>query len=349
VIMSVAARRVAAIEDEIRGHRDRQQVLLWHRCLNAFLRGQGPMGRRFQYGECTYPQALWLEGFVERHPHIELVETVFSALEEEEPSGLVSWLMFCLADLLRNKVGWLERSLALLQQSAHVHGFPLAQGQLALSHFKRREYVEAGRWALMGAGHGELESSPAALHVLSCLYLQGKGGFAKDEKEGFRCLRLAALLNYPIAQHSYARLCCPVNEPEHFYWLGRAAGSGFSDGRSLLEAMQRFDESYASDPLRYGPLIFQIGCSLRGSLCRNLLFDKLRQMDDPQLILARRARSMHDAWCQMTLAAVESFLIVARRLNCRGEAGFMCFPRDVRGIIASLIWETRRDALYVLQ
>jgi hypothetical protein len=347
--MSSAARRVAAIEEDIRTHRDRQQVLSLHRCLNAFLRGRGTLWKRFPRGQCEHPHAVWLDGFVQRHPNIEGDQTVFAALAMEEPSGLASWLMLCLADMMRDKAGWLDRSLTMLHQSAHVHGFPLAQGQMALSHFKRREYDDAGRWALLGAGHGELESAPAALHVLSCLHLQGKGGFAKDEKEGFRCLRLAALLNYPVAQHSYARLCCPANEPEHFYWLGRAAGSGFSDGRALLEAMQRFYENYASDPLRYGSLIFQIGSSLRGNLCQDLLFGKARPMNDPQLIVAHRARSMHDAWCQMTLTAVEAFLIVARRLNCHGEAGFMCFPRDVRGIIASLIWETRRDALYVLQ
>ncbi len=345
--MSVAARRVAALETEIRTHRDRQQVLMWHRSLARFLPSHflfaaEPRCRFELEAGCTHPDALWLWGFTERLWGSGLAVLV-QALEQEEPTGLTCWLMF---RVLRSRD---ERTRGALVLAAEAYDFPLAQGDLALELFHKREYELAAQWACRGAGHGELNSAPAALYVLACLHLQGKGGFAIDTNEGFAYLRRAAMLNSAVAQHTYARLCCPEDQPEHFYWLGRAAGLGFSDGRALLNALQVFLERYAADWRGSGPLIFQIGASLRPNLNGVVLFGKGRVDRDPHLLAARQAMAMHEQWCRKTLDAVNAFLIVARQLNCRGEAGFMCFPRDVRGIVASLIWETRRDALYLLQ
>jgi hypothetical protein len=187
------------------------------------------------------------------------------------------------------------------------------------------------------ASQAELQQEPLGYFVLGkCLY-EG-AGWLVDKKKSFEYFQRAAELGYVDALQ-----CCAMfyrfDDPEFFFWMGKfcALASGYSKEKGvevfLAEAVKRVRECVRNPELC--AVVFQIGASLKGHVQNQRVFGDYQS--ETRHSAASRAVGMHEIWCKRAREAVDAWTLVAFRFN-------VC--KDIRLVIARLIWETRKEALH---
>ena len=128
---------------------------------------------------------------------------------------------------------------------------------------------------------------------------------------------------------------------ERMVWLSRAAlfGRNADLVRETLAVVKAFEETG-----NYGNAVFLAGATLRRnsqllelSRANHYVFNSMRASESDLKICAR-AVELFDFWTDSTREAVVTWIICAKRLFLH---------KDVRRIISLLLWESRKEALYV--
>ena len=83
----------------------------------------------------------------------------------------------------------------------------------------------------------------------------------------------------------------------------------------------------------YGDVIFEAGEMLKPIVAEGKVFG--RNLDSEHLELFSQAVMMHDGWCDIARRACVAWVLIAKRMRV---------SKDVRGIIARMVWEARSEA-----
>jgi TPR repeat protein len=214
----------------------------------------------------------------------------------------------------------------LIQQSAEK-GFSLAQAWMC----NTTDGAEKLSWAERSAA----QDDPEGPVFLGWCYER-----EKDTERAKACSKRAAELGDTQSQYAYGSLFRD-DEPEHFFWLGKAAID--PDLSSFFcQSMQKQVSAYCTNPtLELGPVIFQIGCSLSGDvdvdvISKQKVFWEVRQLHKRR---ASQALKMYASWLRLTKEAMDCWTVIAKRKRV---------VKDVRKMINNVIWESRKQGLYLL-
>jgi hypothetical protein len=162
---------------------------------------------------------------------------------------------------------------------------------------------------------------------------------SEDSARANACYKRAAELGNAHSQREYG-LTFRDDHPEHFFWLGKAV-SGGDLSVYFCDSMQRQVSAYCTNPsIHLGPLIFEIGFCLSGDGVVDVSKQKvLKEVRQLHMRRASQALKMYASWLRLTREAIDCWTVIARR---NGVA------KDVRRIINVLIWESRKQGLYLL-
>ncbi len=183
-------------------------------------------------------------------------------------------------------------------------------------------WTELGVWLDRAVAQGESE----ALREMANHTQSGGYGFQINVARSKQLLLDSALLGDWCAQMLYSRRFCAPGSVECIVWLRRAAmqeGNGLQ--RLLREEVVEQVELYEKGGS--GRVVYEIGSEF------DLLGGWGESNDDPVILAAgKRAVALFEMWREAAKRAVLCWLWLARM---RGV------PKDIRVLIADLIWEYR--------
>jgi hypothetical protein len=263
---------------------------------------------------CEHPGARWLtETCAGKDVQtVEDVKRIFSTLDQDDARALCFGFF-----------GERHQGLAPLRRSADL-GFAFAQALLAE---QTPDLEEKGKFAKLAAAQGERD-----------------GHFWRGEYCGFyrtkRCEAKESLLQASNLGHvlAMARLGYVFDEsdPQRWFWLGQAALRGNSWRFATLfaqkvEAFRNGSESAA--------VVFAIGQALQGHVNeeKHAVFNFRLPEASPDIGSAKTAVVFYEGQIRATKDAMKAWTLVGIRLNV---------VKDVRKLIAKLIWDLRGEALY---
>lgn len=298
-------------------------LLEWIRARDVFL-GLNHQQRDFALGfalasRCEHPDAKWLVGLISRNG---LPVDVFGAKSMFE-TDLDRPMARCFAALM---VFLYDHSQLII---AAKLGCALAQAKMAaISNIYSFHFAEQAA--------SQLE--PEGLYQLGYLYNQGKS-VAMNKTRSHELFLQAAQLGYVDAYQAYAR-SFKSSKPEYFFWLGKfcVCAQGYMRGEGVInfmaEAVKRIREFVRDPELRC--TVYQIGASLRGHVQQRHVFGLSES--EVACEAAARAVDMHEIWCKKTRVCVDYWTVIGLRNG-------VC--KDIRLLIARLIWNTRAEALHL--
>jgi hypothetical protein len=128
------------------------------------------------------------------------------------------------------------------------------------------------------------------------------------------------------------------SDPQRWYWLGRAAarGESFSFLYNFREQVRKFN----SRPAVVGAVVFAIGRALNGHVNaeKRSIFNDCDNFDY-RIGPANQAIDFFIGQCYAARKAVNTWSLVGVRL---------CMVKDIRILIAKMIWDARDRVLYKL-
>ena len=127
------------------------------------------------------------------------------------------------------------------------------------------------------------------------------------------------------------------SDPQRWHWWGLAASRGAPS--SFLRNFFPLIDRFSSDP-SLAAVVFMMGRWLKGHINtekKEILGDSYKF--DSRIESANRAVSFFTFQCAAARAAVDTWCLMARRIND-------LINKDIRKKIGMLIWETRELALY---
>jgi hypothetical protein len=263
---------------------------------------------------CQHPDARWLTKVCagKEVRTKEDAKRVFSALGQNDARAL------CFA--------WLcgGGDLAVLHQAADL-GFGFAQSSIAGRTCGEEKY----KFAQMAASQCERDG----LFVLGLCFYDGEG-CEQDLDKAKKNFLLAGQLGHVWAMRLLGKLL-DESDPQRWLWWGRAAALG--KGRFLLSKFANQLESFNAGS-GSAAVIFSIGRALQGhvneearTICN--IFDKF----DLRIGPAKQAIAFYEAQIKATKDAMRAWTQVGIKLKV---------VKDVRKLIAKLIWDSREEALY---
>jgi hypothetical protein len=267
---------------------------------------------------CKHPDAQWLTEVCAGMDvnTVEDAERVFSALGQNDARAL------CFLWMLGDQNGLLP-----LRRSAEL-GFAFAQASLA-SKFGPWEGADGEnrfRFARLSADQGERDG----YSQLGFCFRDGEG-CEKNLNKAKENFLVASELGDVVAMFS---LGCLLDEsdPQRWRWLGRTAALGSS--WSFLQHFAKQVELFSSGSGSSAAVMFAIGQALQGHVNEPAMkiFNESYEFDS-----AKQAIAFYQAQLKATKGAMHAWVQVGVRWKV---------VKDVRKLIARMIWDSREEALF---
>jgi hypothetical protein len=264
---------------------------------------------------CSHPDACWLSNACVGKEAKKIEDALKVFLPMNDARALCfAWLFdfFNRPDLTR------------LRRSAGM-GFAFAEALLA----GKTSGDEKLNFALLSAGHGERDG----FHELGWCYLDGEGCRKDVEmaKENF----LLASKNGHLGSMVQLGILLDEADPLRWHWWGQAAirGYGWRFLREFTGQVELFNSGCGS-----AAIMFTIGKALQGHVNEEAktIFGKVGQ-DARAILPAKQAIAFYEAQIQATKHAMHAWIQVGIRWKV---------VKDVRKLIAKLIWDSREEALF---
>jgi hypothetical protein len=264
---------------------------------------------------CQHPDARWLTEACAGQDVTtkEDAKRVFSAVGQNDARALCfTWMLVGFGDLTN------------LRCSSEL-GFAFAQAWMA----GRTRGEEKFKFAQLAAAQGERDG----LYVLGCCFRDGEG-CEKDldkAKENFLC---AIELGHVMGMNYLGELL-GESDPQRWRLWGRAATHGAS--LWLVSNFSRQVELFNSGS-GSAVVMFAIGQALQGHVNERArtIFNRDYEFDS-FIGPAKQALAFYEAQIKATKDAMHAWTLVGIKLNV---------VKDVRKLIAKLIWNAREEALY---
>ena len=210
-------------------------------------------------------------------------------------------------------------------------GFAFAQARLADQTQARREiFKERFKFAQLAAAQGECEG----FFLLGWCFHDGEGCEMDFDKAKEKFL-LASELGHAWAMNLLGILL-EESDPQRWRWWGQAAALG--DSWSFLfnfeDQVEFFNSGSGS-----AAVMFAVGRALQGHVNEEegrTIFNEKHDFDS-RIGPAKQAIAFYDAQIKATKDAMRAWTLVGIRYN---------LVKDVRKLIAKLIWDLRQEALY---
>jgi hypothetical protein len=268
---------------------------------------------------CSHPDALWLteacagKGVTRK----EEARLVFSALGQNDARALC--FMWLCVDEDED-----DGDLAALRRSAEL-GFAFAQAWMAGATGGEEKI----KFAQMATSQGEREGFSS----LGRCFRYGHG-CEEDFDKAKENFLLASKLGFVLAMIELGWLL-EESDPRRWQWWGRAAALGASWNilSSFSEQVALFNSGSGS-----GAVMFAIGQALKGHVNeqKRTIFNSNIKFDS-RIGPAKQAISSYEAQTKATKDAMRAWTLVGIKLKV---------VKDVRKLIAKLIWDSREEALY---
>jgi len=264
---------------------------------------------------CQHPDARWLtEACVGKDVTTwEDAELVFSALLGQNDARALCFIWLCGGS-----------DLTSLRRSAEL-GFAFAQALLA--GVTRGE--EKFKFARLAAAQGERDG----FFRLGWCFRDGKGCEKDLDKAKENWLR-ASDLGHVFAMVDLG-LLLNESDPQRWQWWGRLAalGNSWSFLGNFAKQVDLFNSGSGS-----AAIMFAIGRALQGHVneqARTSFNDKFKF--DSHIGPAKQAIAFCEAQIKATKDAMRAWTLIGIKLNV---------VKDVRKLIAKLIWDSREEALF---
>ncbi len=303
-----------------------QELLRWFQARDCFLNGVANR-QDFVKGlrrarTCDHEEARWLCQLFPEAPTNEVqAKRVFLECERSARS-------LCFAGRVKMQMGAMssaDEDEELVAEAANM-GYPFAMGMMISwtmgdERFKWAEKAARGmdRVALTFVGHR---------------YWWG-WECARDEAKAFRCYRVAAEMDDSAAQHTYGRRKFGENDVRRYRWWNRAVANGNQDAcHDFVSVMFSIVEGY-EERNEHPEFMFELGKAFLGHVdgAARMLF-AVHKATPEELQCARRAVHHYLRWCEMAKAAIRVWIVAGIRNG---------IVRDVRRLIASVVWANRHD------
>ncbi len=159
-------------------------------------------------------------------------------------------------------------------------------------------------------------------------------GCAEDRAGAIACYREAAELGHLAAMVYYGQEAFGEDEWQRYRWWGRAAVRGYTCAARFLMASASKVLTELEEGKPMGRVVFELGAAFAGheADCTVPLLGPSTDSGSVKVVL--RCVDLHDQWIAVAKAAVECWLGVGRRLSV---------AKDIRLLIARLLWEERRE------
>jgi TPR repeat protein len=219
-----------------------------------------------------------------------------------------------------------EGDLAPLCRSAEL-GFAFAQALLVV----QTQGEESFKFAQLAAAQGERNG----FFQLSWCFLRGEG-CEKDLDKAKENFLLAIKLGHVLAI-SWLGDSVGESDAQRWRWRGRAAALG--DSRSFIRSFAKQVDSFNSG-FGSAAVVFAIGQALHGHVNEQdrTIFKNDDGYDfDSRIGPAKQAIAFYDAQIKASKDAMRAWTQVGIKLKV---------VKDVRKLIAKLIWDSREEALY---
>jgi TPR repeat protein len=295
-------------------------LLSWYKIRDTFLGGNFvsrniPLAIELA-SSCDHPDARWLtEACAGKDVRTKEVKRVFSAQKDDARALCFSWIFGTQV---------LEVCLTQLHRSAEL-GFAFAQALMA----GETEGEERFKFAQLSAAQGERDG----LLQLGCCFRDGEG-CEKDLDKAKENFLLASKLGHVLAMNRLGDLL-GESDPQRWRWWGRAAdlGSYSSFLFNFMKQVELFNFGSSN-----AAVVFAIGQALRGHVNEGAEKIFNHSYDFDALIgPAKQAIAFYEAQIQATKDAMRAWTQVGIKLKV---------VKDVRKLIAKLIWDSREEALY---
>jgi hypothetical protein len=261
---------------------------------------------------CEHPDARWLtEACAGKDVTTkEDAKRVFLGLGQNDARAL------CFLFLLRNGAEW-----APLCRSAEL-GFALAQAWMAC----RSRGEERFKFAQLAAAQGEREG----LVWLGLCFCDGEG-CEKDVEKAKDCFLHASELG-DVGACEY--LGSIMDDDRRWEWLCRAAvgGSSRTFEREFAHQVNLLDSGTGNPAV-----VFAIGRTMNGSV--NAEEGMIFETHSDHIDAAEAAVAFKKVQVEATKDAMKAWSLIGLRLNV---------SKDIRKLIAKLVWDTRGEALFKL-
>jgi hypothetical protein len=297
---------------------DKVDLIIWRDALDLF-------GRRTSSGipDDVVASALALarqSGHGDAQWLVSLVPAEGSVTSEElaralQPHGEEPRALFVCAGL--------SGRVELMKRAAEA-GYAPAQGKLA-SMPDVFSADEQKRWAELAMSQGDRDGA----FYLASLLSHGSTHVVEQEKAAVLSLyRVAAELGDATAQDHLALFAYQKSDWQRFFWWGRAASRGSVRSCTLLlkgaVCAKTLDAS--------GRVAFEIGAACKDHLTATRAFGRHAEVNDLQAAI--RCVEFYDTCCEKVRASIRCWLLVGRRSGV---------AKDIRLLIARLLWEERRE------
>jgi hypothetical protein len=297
-------------------------LLEWYKIRDTFF-GENKVSQNIPLalelaGRCQHPDARWLtEACAGKDVTTkEDGKRVFSALENDTRALCFMWLCFGSEEL---------EDMSPLRRSAEL-GFAFAQAWMA----KRTRGEERFKFAQLAAAQGERDG----FYWLGVCFREVEG-CEKDLDKAKENWLLASKLGYVLAMYWLGVLLDESNA-QRWRWWGQAAALGSSwdflvTFRKQVELLNSGSGSAS--------IMFAIGQALQGHVNEQerKIFRSSNISFESRIGPAKQAMAFYEAQIKATKDAMRAWTLVGIKLNV---------VKDVRKLIAKLIWDSREEALY---
>jgi hypothetical protein len=293
-------------------------LLSWYKIRDTFV-GQNNVFQNIPLAiehaaACDHPDARWLtEACVGKDVRtVEDARRVFSAFGQDDARALCFAWLCCL-----------KTDLSPLRRSSDLC-FAFSQVLMAQQSWG----AERLKFARLAALQGERDG----FYWLAICFRDGEGCEMDliKAKENFL---LSSELGHVWSMIDLAVLL-DESDTQRWHWWGRAAAIGAAGCfvEQFAEQVERFRSGYGS-----APVVFAIGRALRGCIDEDNSFLFNTWVVDSLLETAIFAVGFYEAQVKATIDAMRVWTLVGIKLNV---------VKDVRKLIAKLIWDSREEALY---
>jgi hypothetical protein len=266
-------------------------------------------------GRCQHPDARWLTAACAGKDVTTKEDTkrVFSALGQNDARAL------CFSWMLGDRFDCID-----LRRSAEL-GFAFAQAWMA----RRRLGVECFKFAQLAAAQGDRDG-----FYWLAMCLRNAEGCEEDLDKAKEIFLLASELGYVSAMHWLGALLEDW-DPLRWRWWGRAAALGYS-GFFLGDFAKQVDLFNSGSGS--AAVMFAIGRALRGHVneAARTIFESENDFDS-RMGPAKQAIAFYDAQIKATKDAMRAWTQVGIQFNV---------VKDVRKLIAKLIWDSREGVFF---
>ncbi len=306
-----------------RSPEDLQQPLAWYDIRGTLLQAnyddQAVKKALELAAVCEHPDAVWLTKLFAGRDVNTGGEARQVFLEvKNDPRAL------CFAGVLAECWGEIKRAANL--------GEAYAQACMALCTSGEEPSFS---WAEKSAVQGE----PDGFYELGCCYRDGVG-CEKDKKRAKENFLIAVELGSVLLSNAMIELGELLEEcnPQRFVWMGKAAVNGNTSSflTEMVEPIRKFNSGTG-----HANVVFAIGRALKGHIDneKGKIFESAFLFES-RINLANQAVHIYNFQLQSYRKAVDTWTLVGIQNN---------IVRDIRKMIANMIWDAREEAEYELK